>query len=517
MTSTASGRSSGAARPALADVVAWDGDRLVVACQDSLNRLNRPYLSPSTSKAMSGCAARWAAERLMPRHEDPFSPGAIGDSVHKVLEDLYGLPGYARTRTRSLLILEAHRDQKWPGTDDLTRAKRVQWHTSVHNGFSGLWDIENPQTVQVVDREVGFDESTSVCDIPFVGYIDRTSIVAADDGTGLSIDDYKSGSVPKNITRFGDDHGDQLRLYYEALRTSRGARATQARLLYTAHGKDRIVPLSNSAMSKTLTGFRNSWRDLNSYCSSAAFPTQESPLCGWCPLVNSCPVARAAGRTDRLGSAPQEVTLAIPVLRALDVTQIPAPAPDVDEPRGETGRDFGSASVHDFQLAAPPQNEPQNRQEAHTMSEQNFPLAEDKSWFEHVHGALNGNSYAAGAVFGMSSLAYDLLAEAHLPIGRQTHAALAATLFHIVNTVESELSANPSLMNGLNTRLRGVLRSVIQANPLPFGQGDGEWDQWVDRALSHTRSIARQAIALHHDPAPVRPWMALAVRQVHTG
>lgn len=566
----------------LSEVFAWDGDRLAVTSQDALDTLARKRLSPSTSKAMSGCVARWAAERLMPWDSDPFSAAEIGTAGHTVLEDLFSLPAFARTRNQALIILEAHKERAWPGRDAQTNAKRADWHTAVHNAINGLWAIENPTQVVVAALESDFGENATVCDIPFSGFVDRLDWVRDENGVRRQkVVDYKTGKVPSNIGRFGDDHGDQMRLYTEALRVKNGVMPLAASLYYTQHGKSRDVPLSKAAMNKTLAAFRRSWTDLNTYTEQASMPTQSGPLCGWCPLVNACPVAKADGYVDRTGGAPSAADLDLPVRKALPPRPVAA---EVEEPRSGYGRaaaaatgapnpddDFGSASVgapvpddgfnDDFAAepipagytppdfgsastevaavgaeesrATTPPGEQFESPAAHVNSEAAAPVAtgtegntmtatataahlsEDKSWFEKSGGVLNANSYAAMAVFGTTSLAYEEINKAGVPLSKVTLDATSKTLLHVVATVHGEFSSNPSLMDGLSTRLRGVLRTVIDANPLPWGGDRAAWDAWVALATKHTRSLALGAIRLYDEGPGDNPWADLAVEAPH--
>ncbi|KQP63012.1 RecB family exonuclease [Nocardioides sp. Leaf285] len=517
----------------LSEIFAWDGDQLTVTSDEAMAVLTRPALSPSTSKAMHGCVARWAVERVISEPPNPFSASEVGTSGHAILEDLFALPAFGRTRAAANKILEAHKIQAWPGHDEATASKRSDWHTAVHNAISGLWSIEDPRKVEVAGLEQGF-EDTYVCDIPFVGYIDRLDWVT-DPETGqkvIRVVDYKTGKVPKDIGRFGDDHGDQMRLYREALRSKTGVAPLKATLLYTQHGKFRDVPLSKPAMSKTLRAFRQSWDDLNTYTERAAYPTQDGPLCGWCPAVNSCPVAASNERVDRTGLARSAEFLGIPVVRSLP----PRPEPDERAARYATPTehpyeptdDFGSAamapapipvgydpaaaSVHSAPGAAHVLIDPAHPEGNNPMTAAAPRFSEDKSWFEESNGVLNANSYSARAVFATTSMAYEEMNKAGVAMTKDGIDALARTLLFVVATVHSEYSATtPSLMDGLRTRLQGLLHSYMDSHPLPWGGDKAAWDAWVGLGVKHVRSMTAAAQRLYIEGPGVEPWNALAV------
>ena len=70
-------------------------------------------------------------------------------------------------------------------------------------------------------------------------------------------------------------------------------------------------------VAKTVAGFVESWGILNRYVAESAFATQVSALCGWCPLVRSCPVAARDDKVARIDGLPTAVQLGIPTFRPL--------------------------------------------------------------------------------------------------------------------------------------------------------------------------------------------------------
>ena len=152
---------------------------------------------------------------------------------------------------------------------------------------------------------------------------------------GCRIVDFKSGRY-KGVAPIGDDHGDQLRVYAEAVRAADGRMPIAADLLYIGARRTRSVSLSRREMSATLEGFARAWVDLKHHVAERAFPATPSPLCGWCPLVAACPAAARDGRAARVDGLPSAAELGIPVLHPPGPI---APGPLDGEPRVITAAD----------------------------------------------------------------------------------------------------------------------------------------------------------------------------------
>lgn len=141
-------------------------------------------------------------------------------------------------------------------------------------------------------------------------------------------------------------------------------------------------------------------------------------------------------------------------------------------------------------------------------------LAEGKPWEETVNGSLNTASYAATAVFGNASLAYEELMKAGQRPTKATIDGLAATFGHIVNEAQLRLTGVSSWQDASNTRLRGALRTYMTVNPLPFGQSAEAWKDWVETGVKHVSSIASAAVRLYEADLSGTPWTALAAESV---
>lgn len=498
----------------LGEMVAWDGSKLVATGDEVVSKLRRKALSASTSKSMQSCVARWAGERLMGKTMGPFEPAPLGTAAHAVMEDLMGLEPSARTIERAEELTRARGAALWPDDPNASKAvreavaaNRLRWIDEVFVCWLGLFTIENPQDVNVYAREMVI-EGIILNGVPTIGYIDRVEFGNKDGVPGLISVDYKSGKVPNK--RYGDDHGDQLRVYTAAVEHKTGQKPVAARVYYTKHGKSVDVDISPKAIDKTLAVFRSSWNKHNKYMKEGAFPTKTSTLCGWCPLVNACPAAKADGKGPRIDGLPTAVSLGIPTVGVPAPQPVPEAVPaDAGHPEISSLETAAAVSAEVFAAHIPVST---YRLPFHEEEDLMPKITEDKSWIKTtVEGEMNPNSFASMAVFGLASLAVEELDRAGIQLNRTNVSALAHTFKHVTTTAQSNWTGSTDLMDGANTRMRGALRTVLQTLPLPFGQDAEAWDAWVRQTVKRVGSIATVALELWDtDASELKPWESLA-------
>lgn len=458
--------------------LAWDGDVLVATSDFATKTIDRPYLSPSTASSLEGCPARFAADRVLPRSSSPFGAAELGTSAHSVLEELYALPAAERTRgkARELLTIEAASTEGISPTPEEPALHHL-WLAAAWRRIRGLWQIERPERVMVRQREWEI-AGIEIEGVPFRGFIDRSDIVGDEVSVGCGIADYKTGK-PSWVAPWGDHQGDQLRLYALAVEAVDGRRPLHARLLFTAHGKERYVSLAASEIDDTKRRWVESWELLSKLTATGEFEAVESKLCPWCPLVTTCPKALASG--------------VAPHATNTSVVEVPTIRSNAAPPTA------GSTSAADHITDTP-------------MPEEAPAMPEAKPWeATEADGSLNLNSYSATAVFGLTAMAVDELAKADMPIASGTVSALAGTFLSIVQTVQSDLAGSASLQEGANTRLRGALHTAIETLPLPWGGTPDEWAEWTAQATRRVRGIASVAVSLWADGPGDEPWLALGV------
>jgi putative RecB family exonuclease len=347
---------------------AWVGSALVFADDDVVeNKLRRPLLSPSVAAGYNSCPARTAIDRLIPRVDDPFLPNRMGNVFHPIMEQVYALDAPSRTLENALSFLRKKGDEQWAISklekSDKSSLKanaenRANWESTIAQWLKWQFLIEDPTQIEVAGIEDLLDNVTvgagvgGADGIPLKGYVDRTDWVTVDGVRYLAIRDYKTGKPKVKLdARYGDDYGDQLRIYTEGYAQKTGERPNEALLIFPrgleniANPEDvprdllrkqaiRSVDLSPNATKQTLLGFRAGWETMNASCDKRSFEARPSALCGWCPAVNSCPVAnvRSANAQSAAAGQPSALQLGIPRLRPGASMQEVKNAPGVSVP-----------------------------------------------------------------------------------------------------------------------------------------------------------------------------------------
>lgn len=538
---------------------AWLGKDGLHLSEDANKTLNRSYLSPSTASSYLSCPARLAMDRLLPAPPDPFGAAELGTSAHAVLEELMGYAPKERSlataerlivehlplaaervsavvdvfaavhklapedRTISALQAAAERtalsymerqDLWWRvegvlaalgtkpiGRDAVTRSASkltgandivmpaaddiVRWRSTVASKLSGLWKIEDPSSAKVLHRELSV--TVDVEGVPISGIIDRVDQGRYGDQGPCHVVDYKTGKPGK-----ADKHGDQLRSYALAVAHQTGFMPYSAKAYFTAFGKVQEVDLSREAVNRTVRHMQEAWSGLQSSVASATWPTKASPLCGWCPLALICPAARSAG----FAKARSDIALVGPELGV-----------------GKWDED----DVHMGSFPMSLKGERTTRQEEVTVSTQATMTelrfgTDDKAWLQtsEADGHLNPNSYSAIALFGFVDLAIETIEASGAKPTTQVVDALAQTFARIVSDAQVLLGARPSYQEGLNTRLRGSLRSALDHMAVPLGADAATWEAWHAQVVRRIVASARAVLRIWSTTElPEKPWAVL--------
>jgi len=527
-------------------------------------RVARKRLSASSAQAVTSCAARFAVEKLVPSPPDPFSASELGTAAHAVFEDLYRLPAEERTvdaarditrriPVTSLLAVEAKavlRDfarldrpertrrrlarlavetggpglwelvegvvarvdgkvgdrtvrnalRDMPGVHEIASPSPdsvARWVDEVDKRVVGLWKIEDPRRVDVWHTELRIDD-WELSGVPFIGFVDRVDRGACNIPI---VNDYKAGlSKPKPAGRYGDPHGEQLRLYAAAVAHRFGLYPGAARVLYTFHGVAREVNIAAKAAMKTTLRFRAAWETMSEASLTGVWPAKASPLCGWCPLALVCPTATAAGKDI----ARSDVARIGPTLGV--GTAGMAVAADSMDHRSGPGSIKGQP-----QPAEVTADDERNSHMTVTDMHPSVFAPDEKPWVDSVDGKLNANSYAATAVFGTVELAVTSLTAGGVGLTPAAVDAMSATFARIVADAQALLGARCSYSDGTHTRLRGALRTALESLPAPFGADRATWEDWERRTLRRCVSIAKAAARLYEQDLPDTPWEMFVV------
>jgi putative RecB family exonuclease len=527
--------------------VAWlaDGKGMTITDPEQLKRVRRKELSPSTSFNLdaSSCSVSMVASRLLPREDGTFEANQLGTAGHAVLESLLSLKPELRTKEQAKAIVRRLRTDK-PFADELlghglaalvaalNEVDLAKWYYEVDRRALGLWLIEDPKLVTVYQSELGFGgkdgKKVNVGRVPIICFIDRVDKVldvTTREIVGFSVVDYKMGHF-KEANRFGDDYGDQIRLYVATMEAAEGLPISGGDLYFCTDGKRRTIDTSPEAVAITVKRFERAWDRMHKLADENFYPVKVGPLCSWCDLVQACPAAIADGKKDlsntekdakgkrvvllgpdgkpTVGKSYSPVALGIPTVRE------PAPS---DRIIPTTPKTAGAAPV-----AA--HNEQDQAKETKTMSDTSTTtrpaariLEGTNSRDSTINGLLNGNSYSAQAVFGLTSLAVETLDAAGQEINGTNVTALTQTFASIVLNVQANLSGPASYSDGLNTRIRGALRTSVETKVGPWGQDVAAFDAWVKSLTNRTTAIASVAITTFNlgTELPASPWAALAV------
>lgn len=463
------------------DGVAWMGKSLVIHDREKVegNReagvraIRRRNLSASTAKSVSGCAARFAIESMLPRAVNPTGAAELGTVAHEVLEHFYEREPEKRTLTalrRGISPAVRNGLAAFEGTpqyDDLFAEVKKTIAPWVEN----IFDLENPSGVKVFRTEMEFKGIQLSNGVPFIGYLDRTRVDGdpADlDNCTLHIDDYKFGQKVKTPSpMFGDDYGDQMRIYDDAIEQQFGKPAGSATLIWPRQKKLVPADLSPAAKRATLAAFSRSWDLMNAAADAAVFPAVPSNLCGWCPAANSCPVAnvksaKAVENAKKMHGGPDgPVALGIPTVR-----EFTAP-PRMNEVAGTT------------------------------------PVTETTQETTVTHADVTGklafptNKWAAMATASLTDTAATHLDIYGQPLKPATIQNLAYTLAGIAEAVHREV-----FMGGFDwsfdsaSRVVHSMNASLRSRPAPFGQDAAAWEKWRKTLIGLTAAKLRIAVPL---------------------
>jgi RecB family exonuclease len=188
--------------------------------------------SPSGLEAYASCPFRWFVEQVVgiEETEAELDGRAVGQLLHRVLSATYQtlassglLPLRAERveaaeRTAAAVIDDATGGDECPGTPAERRLTARRLRQMARNLF--LMEVIAGSALTLAETEmwVGRDAGVDVGGFKVKGRIDRVD--ATEDGKGLLVLDYKTGSIPANKD-IGTGEGLQLPLYLMALAAER--------------------------------------------------------------------------------------------------------------------------------------------------------------------------------------------------------------------------------------------------------------------------------------------------------
>jgi putative RecB family exonuclease len=245
------------------------------------------HLSPSSASTFDQCPRRWKF-KYVDKLPDPSGRAAlVGGFAHRVLELLCELPGPQRTLDQARALARAC----WPEVEadpdfvalDLDEVAARDFRWAGWQAIAGLWPLEDPATVEVLDTERSV--RTELSGVPFLGIVDRVDAF----GDQVVVTDYKSGTLPS--PRFRDDKIAQVLLYAAAIEALDGRRPQRARLLYL--GQQAIdIPVTDENLATAVGALTGTWASLDQACGQDRFDSRPGVLCCWCPFADRCEEGR---------------------------------------------------------------------------------------------------------------------------------------------------------------------------------------------------------------------------------
>jgi RecB family exonuclease len=252
--------------------------------------------TPSKLAAYEECPRRYRfsyLDRPAPAKGPAWAHNSVGASVHTALRNWWDLapqgrtPAAAATLLRATWVREGYRDQA---------QEREVFHRALR-WIEGYLSTLDPRFEPLAVERVVAAKTTVIA---FSGRTDRIDRR----GDELVIVDYKTG---RSGLDSDDARGSQaLALYaYAAERTfRRGCRRVELHHLPT--GTVAAHEHSTESLARQVTRAEATARDIvaaersmaDGVSPDEAFPTQPSPMCGWCDFRKVCPAGALAPRRE---------------------------------------------------------------------------------------------------------------------------------------------------------------------------------------------------------------------------
>ena len=155
-------------------------------------------LSPSRAGDFMTCPLLYRF-RTVDRLPEPFSPDAVrGTVVHRVLEDLFGLPAAERTPDRAADLLVPAWEAVLGADPEIAEMFGADgpdvgsWLASCRTSLERYFALEDPTRLEPAEREM-YVEALLDSKLLLRGFIDRLDVAPTGE---VRVVDYKSGRAP---------------------------------------------------------------------------------------------------------------------------------------------------------------------------------------------------------------------------------------------------------------------------------------------------------------------------------
>ncbi|MFC4225412.1 PD-(D/E)XK nuclease family protein [Lysinibacter cavernae] len=480
----------------------WHGTHLTSTEEKHFAKASRKSLAPTVAQKINSCPAQFFGAGLLPFPDGPFEANTLGTDAHSIIEQLLAFEGPLRTSDNALNLILEEAESRYHSSLDPNLEDKSRWVEEMKTRVLGVFTTNN---VDITSWNIfGLEYDVANVELPN-GVISQAKIdiVRHDPNGGLIVGDWKFGQYKAPNPRFGDAQGDQLRNYSTVLELSTKQTVNRAELIFPVAGQSRLVSLDPKSKRLAQNELRTARNTLDNAMKTRRFEAAPSALCGWCPLVNSCPVKQVekANAIESALTKPSKVELGIPVFEA--GSRPVTPGADLSNPSTISPVTESSQSRS---IDGTPS--PYIDKENVTIQNGVLPMTTTATTEvairpsglpseETSQGLLNFNSYAAGAVSDIVSLAVSQLDKANQTLSGDTIKALSSMFATLVNRVQYRISGTASWQQGTNNRVRFFVKNAIATKPIPFGGSEDDWVQWLGRAENLSIHLMETATEIH--------------------
>jgi len=243
-----------------------------------------PHLSPSSIGTFQQCPLKFKYSKIDKLFDPPSDASIMGNFVHDVLEDLYGLPSQERTLDSARNLMRQQWTSKW-GEEASTVVHQKDLHDFRWKAWwcvENYFDMENPQEIQPTGLETKVEGNIGGQKV--LGFIDRWT----EKNNTVTISDYKTGKVP--AARYRNGKFFQLLVYsYLIGQMFPDYEVETLELLYIKGGVRLTEKVTASNRDKMIATVSEVSEGINIRCKSGDFEYKTSKLCDWCGYKSFCP------------------------------------------------------------------------------------------------------------------------------------------------------------------------------------------------------------------------------------
>lgn len=268
-----------------------------------------PRLSPSGAAMFEQCPRRWRFRYMDNLPDMPGKSALVGTFAHLVLEMLLQEQPEDRTLDQAKQLARSVWDDFAEDEDyrnlelDEKQAQEFRWQA--WRAIEGLWDIEDPTTVNV--QAVELKVKPMLGEVPFSGIVDRVDL----EPDGLVVTDYKSGRYPPVSAQ--ENRLRQVLMYAAAVESEMGQTPVKARLYYLGQ-KTLDTLVTEQKLSQVVEGLTATWRNILESCHKGVFEPRPGRLCDYCSYTEHCPDGREyIARRDAEKAAEEESLLSLTI------------------------------------------------------------------------------------------------------------------------------------------------------------------------------------------------------------